>query len=658
MFGLLLWSLWPAPVEAQAPDTTATLPPDTVAVSVDSVALPPPVLDPPVGFWTADAGTLIDTLALERAPELDLQGVLSRVPGTLLYDFGTPGWPDGWSWFGLSPNKTALTFNGLPFANTLTGRARYDLLPLAFLEPVRLTTGRYGTSVAAQARLRPFDTPRPITELRYRQSNTGLQAVSVVHAQRRSRTLFRRPGTLGVQFGYSGMASDGEYPGSAVTLGPQSLFRLRYAQRPWSLEIANVHSRREVEAHGGVQPFFNQAYETIYQRFGATVRDANAQRRTVRNDLYLIGRARLVSRAAEPFTTTLYRSREQFRYRNPGTDTLQAKTHRWGFRVQQTVGPEAHRLRLQAEGWTDAVSSSTALPDSVSLIERALHLNVRDSLALGLFNATFQAGWHTTTYASHPSFAISLGNRNIRLHLAQTSEPISRIERWGWGIFIQPGPRNVTPVVRQGRLAVHAKRGWWDARVMGFANAITDGLDLFATATADVSETLHVSETQYRAGLTLDLGWRRASTRGWYVTLQPTWTRYLNPNDSPLHRRLADSYPEGYLQGRVGLRYLLFRGDLGVHLYLKGRLWSAMTGRTFHPQTALLAVPTADARRFGTNGTLDVQLEAGVRTATIFVAFENFTSGTSSFHAGNLHIPDYPLPRRRFRLGVFWPIFD
>jgi hypothetical protein len=49
--------------------------------------------------------------------------------------------------------------------------------------------------------------------------------------------------------------------------------------------------------------------------------------------------------------------------------------------------------------------------------------------------------------------------------------------------------------------------------------------------------------------------------------------------------------------------------------------------------------------------------EAGIRTATIFLSYENIFSGTNAL-VGNLLIPDYPLPAKRFRFGVFWPISD
>lgn len=655
LFWFVGWHINVGAVLAQETDSLALAPTDSVIVA-DSAAIVVPEL-PPVGFLRAEPGLPVDSVFLVLAPELDAQGVLGRLPGTFVYDFGTPGWPDAWSRFGLSPNKVTLALNGIPFTNTITGRPRFDVLPLAYLEPLRVTEGRYGAPVVIHGIMRPFDSPRPITELRYRQSNTGLQAISVMHAQQRRRSLFGRQGVMGLQFGYRGMESEGEYPGSEVTLGPQSYFRLRYEQRPWSLEVGNFHSRRIVGAHSGVVPFISTDYNTIYQRFGANVSNQSAERRAVRNDFYVTTRVRLMPRYVDPFTATVYRTREQFRYRNPNTDTLQAKTDRIGFRTNQNLTGQTHRMQLRAEGWVDRVRSSNVLPDSISLTQRALHLSVLDSIQVGPVHATANIGWHTTTLVSFPSFAFTFGASALRLRLSQTGEPLSRIEARGWGSAVLGASDLQTPIVRQGQVDMHVHTGLWDARITGFFNETRNGTDLYETGLENVLEVGVTTEPQYRGGIALDLGWRRASTRGWYITLQPTWTRFLNPNESTLHQRLAGSHPEVYVQGRLGFRYLLFQDDLDLHMYLKGRVWSEMNGRTFHPQTGLLAVPQAGARQFGTNGTVDIQVEAGIRTATVFVAYENFTAGTT-FHVGNLHIPDYPLPRRRFRLGVFWPIFD
>ncbi len=103
------------------------------------------------------------------------------------------------------------------------------------------------------------------------------------------------------------------------------------------------------------------------------------------------------------------------------------------------------------------------------------------------------------------------------------------------------------------------------------------------------------------------------------------------------------------------MRYLIFQRDLDLDISIRGRFWSEFAGRAFHPQSGLLVVPVEGARPVESSATLDLVVTGGVRTATLFLAYENFLSGTS-FLPGNLLVPVYPLAEKRIRFGVFWPI--
>ena len=105
------------------------------------------------------------------------------------------------------------------------------------------------------------------------------------------------------------------------------------------------------------------------------------------------------------------------------------------------------------------------------------------------------------------------------------------------------------------------------------------------------------------------------------------------------------------------MRYRIFKGDLDFDLYARGRFWSSFLGRTLHPETGLLVLRDASARLIDSSATLDVVLEAKVRTAKFFIGFENLLSGTTLI-IGNMLVPDYPLPQQRFRFGVHWPIWN
>ena len=125
--------------------------------------------------------------------------------------------------------------------------------------------------------------------------------------------------------------------------------------------------------------------------------------------------------------------------------------------------------------------------------------------------------------------------------------------------------------------------------------------------------------------------------------------------DASAAERWADGWPEQTVSGRVGWRRVLFLGDLDADLYLSGTTWSAFGSRAFHRATGLLVVPAAADRRVDASWSVDVVFEGQIRTATVFLSYENALAGTSSL-AGNQLVPLYPLAEQRFRIGVYWPI--
>ena len=165
-----------------------------------------------------------------------------------------------------------------------------------------------------------------------------------------------------------------------------------------------------------------------------------------------------------------------------------------------------------------------------------------------------------------------------------------------------------------------------------------------------------LSEAVSWGGISAEFGFRRKAQRGFYLTASSTQFQFNSALSSSVYESLSQSLPEVLIQGRSGLRYRIFQGDLDFDLYTRGRLWSSFLGRTLHPQTGLLVLRDITSRPIDSSATIDVVLEAKVRTATFFIGFENLLSGTTVI-IGNMLVPDYPLPQRRFRFGVYWPIW-
>lgn len=645
---------------AARPDTLR-LPPalsDSLAVS-DSVQKVVVVQRNPITFLDAFAGVAIGDTLPARHPAMDAVGMLAEIAGSFVYDFAIAGWPDGWSPYALSPNNTGLSFNGIPFEDAVTGRPAYELLPLSLLQPLRLQADRFGLPMTVNSQLLPFDAHRPITQVRYGTTSNGLQSVMVVHNQLRNIPLKQQVGTFGFTLAYGGHGGNGEYPGSQLEGARQLLARIRYGHPLGSVELINLNNRRRLGAHSGVEPVGN-IFETVYNRFNPQVLNPNAIRQVLRNDLGLTVRSKVLPGVAEPFTASGYWTASTSRYING--DTLQARTGRLGYLLQQPVAFASQQILLSVEGWREQLrKNSPSLPDSIGIVRRALHASLLMQLDVNGLKLDVQPGLHRNEKESFAGgrlrLAKTLGPLGFYGEVFHAGDARSWVETYGWGQTVQPlaeAPGSRVSIIQSGlKLKLHS----FDIGFSGFIQRSTDHVDFFTGASTDTLRVLTFEGDVQWQGATLDLGFRRDAERGFYLTAAPSVYLMADGNTSAERRALSGSMPELFVQGRMGLRYLLFQGDLDMDLYGQGRLWSSFRSRTLHPQTGLLALRRDDVRDVDGSAALDVVLEAGVRTAKIFVAFENLLSGTTLV-IGNMLVPTYPLPQRRFRFGVYWPIQD
>ncbi len=671
--GLLLAcaALGPRAARAQVPDTTRTdtLRVDTLQVPRDTAradtteepgprALAPGALLP---LAAPTAGRPVgDTLPTLR-PALDATALLGRWPGAFVYDLGAVGWPHGWSVRGLSPRRPQLLLDGRPFDGLLTGRPRFDLLPLDLLRPLRVGSGTWGAPVTAYAHVRPLSSGRPLTELRYRRGSGSFQGVSVLHTQHRRLTLFDRPAALEVLGAYGGAAGDNAYPGSRLTRERRLYGHLRYRRPAWSLELSNLHNRRFVGAHGGVLPEPGQPFASVYYPTFASVANPDARRRVIRNDLALTLRAPLAPGLSRPLTASAYWTAQTFRYL-PGDTAFAARMDRYGLRLAQRARLGRHRLHVALGATLDRPEATPALPLAPGSPRSRLFAVLRDSLRFGRTGLRLEGGLFAEAGHVQPTAAAALtqalGPLRLFAEVELAAQPTSPLERFGFGPFVDPLERTPAGHVRSGRAGVEVEAGALRASLFAFGHRIDEPVGFYARGSANDTVEVAAAPAPFRqAGLTATWGLRAEAARGFYLSGQATALRFLNENASALHRRAAAARPDVYGRARVGARYVIFRGDLDFDLYLQGRFWSAMRSRTLHPPTGLLVIPPEGAPTFGANGVLDVYFEAQVRTATLFLAYEN-ALGRTAVQTGTLIVPVYPLPARQFRFGIYWPIFN
>lgn len=685
MLGLLLGAMGSARGQV---DTTEAAPPDTArGVPPDSVRRPPPDTTSseqqplhPFPFAPPLYGRTRTDSIPGRLPHLTLEQILAERPGSFLYDLGAVGWPHGWSPRGLAPHRVHLWIDGRSFDDPLTGRARFELLPPSFLEPLRTGFDPGGGGVGVHTTWRDYAPKRPITELRYRWGDGGLHAIEATHSQKRRLDLFDRPGVLQITFGYGGRKTNGVYEGSQLRRERRVWGRLRYQTNDWVVELTDQSFRHRIWAHGGVVPP-REPFLSIYALplAATSVEHPRAQRQTYRNDLTARVRAPLLpglppTEGAATWTSNTF----DFRPGYAESDTTWVtKVNGGQVRLRQPFPMGRHDLTLRARGayWNVAHSNVPQMDGA----RGSLHALLRDSLRLGTTDLVLDAGAHRIPGQWYPSVAARAtrpaGPFQLSASLTATGQRGAWIEDEGFLGLVQPLSANrtgLTDRLLEGTAAAKTRLGAVDVRLQGFVHQIRNAVDLYAvvsdvdTVTAALTDTVAARRTDTpvrRAGATLSLGWRDDARRGLYASGQGTLVHTLNAGASPLHTRLDRTLPTAYGRARIGARFVLFT-DLDMEVYVQARGWTQMHSRWFHPPTGRLVVPprrnpipNAPGSRVGPSGTVDIRVETQLRSATLFLTAENVQAGTE-LQPGTFVVPVYPLPAQHIRFGVFWPIFD
>lgn len=657
---MVVLALTVVPVYAQVPDTSDVVQEDT------TVAVQDTTVRALVGFFGPEPGKIVVPVLPVLHSAMDATDILAEMPDAFVYRFGTPGWPEGWSPRGISPARVMLTFNSIPFDDPLTGRPRYELLPLEFLEPLRVQQTRFGAPAAVAAQMRPYSIPRPLTELRYRKGDSGFQGISAVHTQIRRLSLFGRQGVVGFLGGYGGRAATGEYPGSRLRRERKLLARIRYARPGLSLELLELYNRREIGAHGGVIPRIPGVFESIYQRLDAAVFQPEATRTTMRNDLILTARTHLLPGHEEPIGVSAFWTSYTARYQQSGQE-ITGKVSRYGFNVRQEAVLGVKGLQVLIDGWTDRLRQQYADSALASTRRNQLHAALHDSLEWGGTILEANAGYHFGGERAYPTVALGatrgLGSLSLTVSVVSTGQTRAWVEEAGFGEYVHPLVDTPGERFLEGRAEITVSAGAFDFLVSGFYQQMNHTVDFYAPEddpgvlrSPDTVSVVMAASPFRRAGLTGGTTWRENAERGIYFSARATMFRFLNTNASVLHQRAASSLPQVFAQGRLGARFVLFQ-DLDLDVYFQGRFWTEMRSRLLHPPTGLLVIPALTDRIIGPSGTLDLVATSGLRSATLFFVYENMLSGTT-LTPGNLIVPVYPLPERRIRFGVFWPIFN
>ena len=604
--------------------------------------------------------------ATDSADPIDL---LRAQTGGFTYDLSVPGWPTGYSYHGLSPNDLGVHFGDVLMDDPFTGRPRFDLVPtqLSALPDIRLSTA--GNLYGAGFTPRHFTEPHPLTEATYWSSSAGLQSVRILHQQQRVFRKLHDPGdstTVAVDsiaveganrsppvsqrtrmlaaVSYHGLAATGEYPGSRVRRGRQLSASVGLSGARWSAEVLELYNGRSVGAHEGVNP-------PIFRRLGATVQQGDAERVTRRNDLSVNAGYAILD---EPLRVGAVWTTATERY-TTATDTVEARSRRFSWSLSQRVARDIP-VSVFATGNHDVVTGSRGMEADArtsflfaGLSGEATAKRARGSASLGLVQAGEEAAF-AGTFKGEAEFAWI----GLSASAATTLGRSSLIDEVGFSNFLAGMPSIEEPArYSAGSVGLSLRLRQLSVTLEGFVTLATDVAEYFATPAPDSAVAVRVNGTTRHIGVTGAVGLREASARGFYGRVRLDAYR-VGGGSSPERLRIAGAHPDYYATAQFGYRRTLFLGDLIGDFAIRGRAWPDFAGRALHPQTGLLVIPLA-GNVVPASWVVDIVVTAKIRSALIFLLYENVFSGTQLLE-GNQLVVGYPLEQQRFRLGVWWPI--
>ena len=615
----------------------------------DSLVVLGPGFDMPGAVGT----TLLHTAATQPFPEL--VHALAQAPGFFLFDLSTPGWHHGLSVFGSDPNSTGLTYSGIDLTDIFFGRPRFDFVPIATIAAAELAGATDGAEQSIRLVPRDYDGGRPLTEALYWTSNKGLQTASVTHSQTRFVRLFGTPGKLDLLAGYHGASATGEYPSSKLERGRQMLARVRYQKRRWSIELTELYNRGNLGQHAGVNP-------PIYRRLEASVRASGTKRQMRRNDVG--ARVAIRTLGMNALTSRVSYARQTDVFIRPSADTTRTRTSRLNVELEQPVAIGRFTVSAFGSRTLDKIRGASWIADSLTLDAGLSSAGIRFRIVAPL-SIGAELSYQSTGKASGLAAKIDAKAQPGILRLGATAGfgPVrqSLFERNGYAGLVDAGeaPAFVSGGDTPSFAFVRTNVGISvRSLLLSIDTQLSSPTNELALASVSNGDTLAWRRAANTTRLTVaGAVWlRRDAARGFYLGIQPTFSPRTTPTD--VVRNVTESArPEFFVRAVGGARYQLFSGDLDADLFVRATWWSEFAGLQFNVPTGLLALPASDAVSVPSASSLDIVLNAGIRTATLFLSLENVLAGTNLME-GNLLVPGYPLAEQRLRFGVYWPIFD
>ena len=575
--------------------------------------------------------------------------VLQYSPGVFTRELGEPGQPVQLTLNGIDGRGVAITLDGRPMNDPLTGTYDLNHLPLEYMDQLELQSGSqsgyFGNNApggAMNAVTPQYNSNRPITKIRYMQGPFEQILTDGLYTQNVARG-------VNVMFGFQRSVSDGRYPNSGYDAwNIRTRVRYDHSDR-WNFWISDLYTRSATQMNGGIDPARSPSF---FDEVTAVVRTEEASQTTSRRDVTVGGVAKLFPDTTARTKARLYYSTIDREYREGSEPFDSARIvdntllSFWGAQLEQefegefarlAVGGEYERRSLEknlliggtTEEYEAFKANATVFPLpflTMSAFVREEFLRGANAMSFGGSAALSLMEWISVTagYSSVNRFAT--------------------MQEYNWPTYSHGAEKADKELHRQADLGLRFHAGpLIDFSLTGFRRTIDDAIVFQPVGTTGIFPTaavLVIHETKLR-GLRADL-----LLRAWNFEGRATATLIDYTQDGVEARPV----PGTTIHAELSYRDRFFDEALEAKFGIRVRSQSDHDGLQFIPQHLLFT--RQSALRMGAWTSLDLYTVVTLGDAFLTLAWENVADVHSMI------TPFYPIPGRNIKFGVNWMFLD
>jgi hypothetical protein len=591
-----------------------------------------------------DSGDVLHSSQWNWTDSRLVENLIWKIPGLYATNFGEIGKPTRLYFEGLDSRYLNFSFDGRPIADPITGEVNLADLPIEFLEAFEFLPrrGDLGGIATLNALSKQYNSPRPITKLRYVQNPFETLLTDALFSQNVARGVNL---TLGLQR----HSSRGRYKNGDLDSW-NTRVRLRYNIGPsFNLSLMHTYTANRSGMNGGVD--FALSPE-LYEEARATVRTETGRDTEFRSNWTLSGIASVLPDSASLTRFALFSSSTEREYSNAG-DLIHPANEREegvyslrGIRATQILF--LHAIRLSGGIQVDRIAA-----------ERISSLNFSSEGSVSLFLSAEANPLELLDLVarvqneSRGGLSVSAIGGTLRVHFPignvwTSVEQAGRIptiqERFATDSLFNTDPN----LSSESRLSISAgielqPTEYFSLGLSAFQHRIERAIVFRPSSTLSGTSSIHIANISElkTMGLRGNVRWRWNS---WEALGSGSYTEYA---EADLEK---SPYPNLLLAGELSYRRILLTDALDGKVGLRAKYFDRQQSVDYSPR--FRAYTYQPVVTLGWLTLLDAFLVFKLGDAMISLSWENLLNANSMF------LPFYPMPGRHFQLGVNWVWVD